>query len=74
MEEMSKPRMQLLWLVLSKSLCIVGPEYSWVHGTGEDVEHAWKGLSDKKSILSQFEEDILCQATCAGWPDGLQGA
>ncbi|KAJ8445005.1 LOW QUALITY PROTEIN: hypothetical protein Cgig2_029199 [Carnegiea gigantea] len=65
MEEMSKLRKQLLRL----SLCIVGPQYSWVHGTGEEVEHAWKGLSDRKNILSPVEEDILCQAICAGWPD-----
>ncbi|XP_044493685.1 ATP-dependent RNA helicase DEAH13 isoform X3 [Mangifera indica] len=67
MEEMSKLRKQLLHLVFSQSgNC--GQDFSWTHGTLEDVEHSWR-ISCSKNILLQNEEELLCRAICAGWAD-----
>ncbi|KAL7190063.1 hypothetical protein ACSBR1_039663 [Camellia fascicularis] len=68
MEEMSKLRKQLLQLVFNQSFCGLQQEFSWTHGTVEDVERAWRVLSDKYPLLLN-EEELLGQAICAGWAD-----
>ncbi|KAJ1438675.1 P-loop containing nucleoside triphosphate hydrolase [Sesbania bispinosa] len=68
MEEMSKLRQQLLKLVFYQSDKGGFEEYSWIHGTLEDVEHAWR-VSSAKYPLSLLEERLICQAICAGWAD-----
>ncbi|KAF7827723.1 ATP-dependent RNA helicase DEAH13 [Senna tora] len=69
MEEMSKLRQQLLKLVFYHSnVGDLEQEYTWSHGTLEDVEQAWHVSSEKYS-LSLDEERLICQAICAGWVD-----
>ena len=68
MEEMSKLRKQLLQLVFNQRYCGLQQEFTWTLGTVEDIEHDWRVFSDKIP-LSQIEENILCQAICAGWAD-----
>ncbi|KAJ8444006.1 hypothetical protein Cgig2_020852 [Carnegiea gigantea] len=68
LEEMSKLRKQLLQLVFNQRYCGLQQEFSWTHGTAEDVEHDWRVLSNKNP-LSQIEENIVCRAICAGWAD-----
>ncbi|KAK6120171.1 hypothetical protein DH2020_046077 [Rehmannia glutinosa] len=68
MEEMSKLRKQLLQLVFSSSVSDLQQEFSWAHGTLEDVECAWTVSSDKHPLLLN-EEEILGQAIFAGWAD-----
>lgn len=67
MEEMSKLRKQLLQLVFHQR-DLEEREFSWIHGTVEDVELAW-GVSSHKHPLLLNEEEILGQAICAGWAD-----
>ncbi|KAG8389524.1 hypothetical protein BUALT_Bualt02G0238300 [Buddleja alternifolia] len=68
MEEMSKLRKQLLQLVFNSSNNELQPEFSWGHGTFDDVESAWRVSSDKHPLRLN-EEKILGQAICAGWAD-----
>ncbi|PSS14701.1 ATP-dependent RNA helicase [Actinidia chinensis var. chinensis] len=68
MEEMSKLRKQLLQLVFNQSFNGRQEEFSWTHGTMEDVERAWRVSSDKHCLLLN-EEELLGQAICAGWAD-----
>ncbi|CAA0828231.1 RNA helicase family protein [Striga hermonthica] len=68
MEEMSKLRKQLLQLVFGSSITDIEKEFSWAHGTHNDVENAWRVLYNKHP-LSLDEEEILGQAICAGWAD-----
>ncbi|KAL2337470.1 hypothetical protein Fmac_011916 [Flemingia macrophylla] len=69
MDEMSKLRQQLLKLVFYQSdKGGFEEEYSWNHGTLEDVERAWQ-VSSEKYPLSLVEERLICQAICAGWAD-----
>ncbi|KAA8543067.1 hypothetical protein F0562_021438 [Nyssa sinensis] len=68
MEEMSKLRKQLLQLVFNQSFCGLQQEFTWTHGTMEDVEHAWRVFSEKHPLLLN-EEELLGQAICAGWAD-----
>ncbi|CAJ1949830.1 unnamed protein product, partial [Sphenostylis stenocarpa] len=69
MDEMSKLRQQLLKLVFYQSdNGGLEEEYSWTHGTLEDVERAWQ-VSSEKYPLSLVEERLICQAICAGWAD-----
>ncbi|KAK7390112.1 hypothetical protein VNO78_25411 [Psophocarpus tetragonolobus] len=69
MDEMSKLRQQLLKLVFYQSdKGGFEEEYSWTHGTLEDVERAWH-VSSEKYPLSLVEERLICQAICAGWAD-----
>ncbi|XP_021722281.1 ATP-dependent RNA helicase DEAH13-like [Chenopodium quinoa] len=68
MVEMSKLRKQLLQLVFKQRYCDVEQDFSWPHGTIKDVEDDWSVSSDKIP-LSENEENILCQAICAGWAD-----
>ncbi|XP_015950680.1 ATP-dependent RNA helicase DEAH13 [Arachis duranensis] len=68
MEEMSKLRQQLLKLVFYQSSKAGFEEYSWIHGTLKDIEHAWR-VSSEKYPLSVVEERLVCQAICAGWAD-----
>ncbi|WOK92629.1 hypothetical protein Cni_G01320 [Canna indica] len=66
MDEMSKLRKQLLQLVFhNNKFC---EEFSWSHGTLEDVERSWKMHSDKKP-LQMLEEELIAQSICAGWAD-----
>ncbi|KAK4263874.1 hypothetical protein QN277_029231 [Acacia crassicarpa] len=69
MEEMSKLRQQLLKLVFYQ-ITAGGFEqqYSWVHGTLEDAEHAWQVSCEKYPLLLD-EERLICEAICAGWVD-----
>ncbi|KAL6556148.1 hypothetical protein OROGR_005436 [Orobanche gracilis] len=69
MEEMSKLRQQLLKLVFYQSdKGGFEEEYSWIHGTLENVDHA-RRVSCVKYPLSLVEEELICQAICAGWVD-----
>ncbi|KMS96276.1 hypothetical protein BVRB_000810 [Beta vulgaris subsp. vulgaris] len=68
MVELSKLRKQLLNIVFKERNQRVQPEFSWSHGTIKDVEDNWAVASDKYP-LSQKEENILCEAICAGWID-----
>ncbi|XP_057804881.1 ATP-dependent RNA helicase DEAH13-like [Salvia miltiorrhiza] len=68
MEEISKLRKQLLKLVFSSHINDSQQDFSWAHGTIEDVESAWMVSSDKHP-LQLNEEEILGQAICAGWAD-----
>ncbi|KAL5180974.1 ATP-dependent RNA helicase DEAH13 [Glycine soja] len=69
MDEMSKLRQQLLKLVFYQSdKGGFEEEYSWIHGSLEDVERAWQASSEKYP-LSLVEERLICQAICAGWAD-----
>ncbi|CAO2812915.1 unnamed protein product [Amaranthus hypochondriacus] len=68
MVEMSQLRKQLLQLVFNQRYSGLNQEFSWTRGTIKDVEDSWKVSSDKNP-LSEKEEDILCQAICAGWAD-----
>ncbi|CAI8600796.1 unnamed protein product [Vicia faba] len=69
MDEMSKLRQQLLKLVFFQSdKGGLEQEYSWTHGTLEDVEHAWR-VSSARYPLPLVEERLICQAICAGWAD-----
>lgn len=69
MEEMSKLRQQLLKLVFYQSdKGGFEEEYSWIHGTLEDVELSWQ-VSSAQYPLSLVEERLICQAICAGWAD-----
>ncbi|KAL7190067.1 hypothetical protein ACSBR1_039665 [Camellia fascicularis] len=68
MEEMSKLRKQLLQLVFNQSFCGLQQEFSWTHGTAEDVERAWRVSSNKYPLLLN-EEELLGQAICTGWAD-----
>lgn len=69
MDEMSKLRQQLLRLVFFQSdKGGLEQEYSWTHGTIEDVEHAWR-VSSAHYPLPLVEERLICQAICAGWAD-----
>lgn len=68
MEEMSKLRKQLLQLVFTSCINDQQQNFSWAHGTIEDVESSWKVFSDKHP-LEVNEEKILGQAICAGWAD-----
>ncbi|KAK2965212.1 hypothetical protein RJ640_019967, partial [Escallonia rubra] len=67
MEEMSKLRMLLLNLVFVQTSRDL-QQFSWTHGTREDVESAWRGCSDERR-LSLNEEELLRQSICAGWAD-----
>lgn len=67
MEEMSKLRKQLLQLVFYQR-DLEEQEFSWTHGTLEDVELAWRVSSHNHPLLMN-EEEILGQAICAGWAD-----
>ncbi|PKI70333.1 hypothetical protein CRG98_009213 [Punica granatum] len=67
MEEMSKLRKQLLQLVFSQRGS-EGEEFSWTHGTAEDVELAWRVSFDRHPLLLN-EEGVLGRAICAGWAD-----
>jgi len=69
MDEMSKLRQQLLRLVFFQSdKAGLEQEYSWTHGTLEDVEHAWR-VSSAHYPLPLVEERLICRAICAGWAD-----
>ncbi|XP_045828380.1 ATP-dependent RNA helicase DEAH13 [Trifolium pratense] len=69
MDEMSKLRQQLLKLVFYQSdKGGLEQEYTWTHGTLEDVEHAWR-ISSAHYPLPLVEERLICQAICAGWAD-----
>ncbi|CAN4108398.1 unnamed protein product [Withania somnifera] len=68
MEEMSKLRKQLINLVFNSKFCDAQQNFSWPHGTLEDVECSWRIPSDK-CPLQLNEEEILGQAICAGWAD-----
>ncbi|OIT22414.1 atp-dependent rna helicase deah13 [Nicotiana attenuata] len=68
MEEMSKLRRQLINLVFNSKLCDSQQDFSWRHGTLEDVECAWR-VPSNKCPLQLNEEEILGQAICAGWAD-----
>ncbi|XP_022757934.1 ATP-dependent RNA helicase DEAH13 isoform X2 [Durio zibethinus] len=69
MEEMSKLRKQLLQLVFNQNVHRdVERDFSWTHGTMEDVEHSWRVSSSKNPLLLN-EEELLGQAICAGWAD-----
>ncbi|XP_014523036.1 ATP-dependent RNA helicase DEAH13 [Vigna radiata var. radiata] len=69
MDEMSKLRQQLLKLVFYQiDKGGLEEEYSWNHGTLEDVECAWQ-VSSEKYPLSLVEERLICEAICAGWAD-----
>ncbi|XP_010252060.1 PREDICTED: ATP-dependent RNA helicase DEAH13 [Nelumbo nucifera] len=69
MEEMSKMRKQLLQLVFHQSsIDSFQQDFSWIHGTIEDVEKAWRVSAYKHPLLLN-EEEILGQAICAGWAD-----
>lgn len=68
MEEISKLRKQLLQLMFNQSFNDPQQEFSWSHGSMEDVEHAWRVFSDKHPLLLN-EEELLGQAICAGWAD-----
>ena len=68
MEEMSNLRRQLLQLVFEKGLCGTEQDFSWIHGTPEDIEHAWRVSFNKPPLLLN-EEELLGQAICAGWAD-----
>lgn len=69
MEEMSKLRKQLLQLVFNQNVnSDVGHDFSWPHGTMEDVEQSWRIASSKCPLLYD-EEELLGQAVCAGWAD-----
>lgn len=68
MEEMSKLRKQLINLVFNSKLCDSQQNFSWPHGTLEDVECAWR-IPSNKCPLRLNEEEILGQAICAGWAD-----
>lgn len=68
MVEMSQLRKQLLQLVFSQRYSGLEQEFSWTYGTIKDVEDDWS-ISSDKNPLSENEEDILCQAICAGWAD-----
>ncbi|XP_059660034.1 ATP-dependent RNA helicase DEAH13-like isoform X3 [Cornus florida] len=70
MEEMSKLRKQVLQLVFSQKIYGLQQEYSWTHGTMDDIDRAWRVSSDKYPLLLN-EEDVLCQAICAGWADRI---
>uniref|UniRef100_A0A1J3GSP0 RNA helicase n=1 Tax=Noccaea caerulescens TaxID=107243 RepID=A0A1J3GSP0_NOCCA len=72
MNEMSKLKDQLLRIVFS---CCKPSEtendFSWTHGTIQDVEKSWRitGSSSSKNPLLQNEEELLGEAICAGWAD-----
>lgn len=66
MDEMSKLRKQLLRLIFH--VRGLQEEFAWNHGNVNDVEHAWM-ISSNKQPLKMKEEEILCQAICAGWAD-----
>ncbi|CAA7027917.1 unnamed protein product [Microthlaspi erraticum] len=72
MNEMSKLKDQLLRIVFS---CCkpseTEDEFSWTHGTIQDVEKSWRisGSSSFKTPLLQNEEELLGEAICAGWAD-----
>ncbi|EEF39315.1 ATP-dependent RNA helicase, putative [Ricinus communis] len=69
MEEMSKLRKQILQLVFNKNVNHgFEQDFSWSHGNMGDVEQAWRVLSRK---LKLDEEELLCQAICAGWADRI---
>lgn len=68
MEEMSKLRKQLLQLVFTSCISDVEKDFSWNHGTLDDVECSWR-VSSNKNPLRLNEEEILGQAICAGWAD-----
>lgn len=69
MQEMSKLRKQLLQLVFNHSgVSIAELDFSWTNGTLEDVNNVWN-VPYSKHPLSLNEEEIICQAICAGWPD-----
>jgi len=71
MDEMSKLRQQLLKLVFYQiDKGGLEEQYSWIHGTLEDVECAWQ-VSSGKYPLSLVEERLICQAICAGWADSV---
>ncbi|XP_050224905.1 ATP-dependent RNA helicase DEAH13-like [Mercurialis annua] len=71
MDEMSKLREQLLGLVFDQSVNYdLDQNFSWTHGTMEDVEQAWRGSSSKTPLLQNYyEEPILRKAICAGLID-----
>ncbi|KAK8630499.1 hypothetical protein V6N13_079291 [Hibiscus sabdariffa] len=67
MEEMSKLRKQLLWLVFNQD---AGQEFLWSHGTMEDVERSWRvSFPPGEKPLPPNEEELLLQAICSGWAD-----
>ncbi|KMT08932.1 hypothetical protein BVRB_6g136480 isoform B [Beta vulgaris subsp. vulgaris] len=68
MVEMSQLRKQLLQLIFNQRYCGLQQEFSWTYGTIKDVEDDWRLSCDKNPLLEN-EEDILCQAICAGWAD-----
>ncbi|KAG6500853.1 hypothetical protein ZIOFF_040711 [Zingiber officinale] len=66
MEEMSKLRKQLLELLFHQSkFC---EEFSWNHGSLEDVERSWRTHSHKNP-LQMMEEELISQSISAGWAD-----
>lgn len=67
MQEISELRKQLLKLVFYQTGVSGGEkEFSWIHGSLEDVECVWRTAANP---LSLDEEDLLCRAICAGWAD-----
>ncbi|KAF5455305.1 hypothetical protein F2P56_024899 [Juglans regia] len=68
MEEMSNLRRQLLQLIFEKGLCGTEQDFSWIHGTQDEVERAWRVSSNNPPLLLN-EEELLGQAICAGWVD-----
>ncbi|KAG9440164.1 hypothetical protein H6P81_020329 [Aristolochia fimbriata] len=69
MDEMSKLRKQLLQLISYHSSVGGFPrEFSWAQANPEDIESAWRVLSEKHPLLL-YEEELLGQAICAGWAD-----
>ncbi|XP_074592147.1 ATP-dependent RNA helicase DEAH13 isoform X2 [Curcuma longa] len=66
MEEMSKLRKQLLELLFHQSkFC---EEFSWNHGSLEDVECSWR-MHSHKNPLQMMEEELISQSILAGWAD-----
>lgn len=68
MEEMSNLRRQLLQLIFERGLSGPEQDFSWIQGTLDDVEHAWRVSSSNPPLLLN-EEELLGQAICAGWAD-----
>ncbi|KAK9068970.1 hypothetical protein SSX86_013086 [Deinandra increscens subsp. villosa] len=62
MDEMWKLRQQLLRLVFNQQGLL------WTCGKMDDVERAWMVYSNKHPLMLN-EEELLCQAICAGWAD-----
>ena len=66
MEEILKLRKQLLELIFH--LGSSDEEFSWCHGTKNDVESLWH-CSLTGYPLRMEEDELLCQAILSGWAD-----